>query len=121
MLKVETGSYLGVSYGTPEHRLLHYRRPHLKFTVSTFKLAADTAKEAPGVHFAYVCKKQEGADEQAEERWREVEEAIKLEEQGEEDVMDDSDEDDENEEDKELKEGEEIIKKAAEEEEKLKE
>ena len=118
VLKQESGSYLGVSYGTPEHRLLHYKRPHLKFAVHTFKLAGgEPGKEvaAAGVHYAYVCKKLEGADEQAEEKWKEVEEAIRLEEQGEEDIMDDSCSQ-ENEEDRELKEGEELMKKAAKEE-----
>jgi len=88
VLKVDTGAYLGVSYGTPEHRLLHYKRPHLKFGVSTFKLASgggggnDSGGNAggAGVHYAYVCRKQEGADELAEEKWKEVEEAIRLEE-----------------------------------------
>ena len=27
------GSYMGVSYGTPENRVLHYKRPHLKMAV----------------------------------------------------------------------------------------
>ena len=121
VLKEESGAYLGVSYGTPEHRLLHYKRPHLKFAVSTFKLAGgaggDPGKEVPaaGVHYAYVCRKLEGADLMSEERWTEVEEAIRLEEQAEEDVMDDTSSI-ENDEEKELKEGEEIMKKAAEDE-----
>ena len=32
VLKVD-GAYMGISYGTPENRLLHYKRPHLKMSV----------------------------------------------------------------------------------------
>ena len=35
MLKVD-GAYMGISYGTPENRVLHYKRGHLKFVVQTF-------------------------------------------------------------------------------------
>jgi hypothetical protein len=27
------GAYMGISYGTPENRLLHYKRPHLKMNL----------------------------------------------------------------------------------------
>lgn len=57
VLKVE-GSYMGISYGTPENRVLHYKRPHLKMSVQTFQLAP--MKENPSkesVHYVYVCAK----------------------------------------------------------------
>ena len=38
ILKVN-GSYMGISYGTPENRVLHYKRGHLKFSVQTYQVA----------------------------------------------------------------------------------
>ena len=32
-------AYLCVSYGTPENRVLHYKRGHLKLSVQTFQVA----------------------------------------------------------------------------------
>ena len=59
-----------------------------------------------------MCGKIEGADEQALDKWEEVQAQIQKEEDAlEDDLFDDSSE--ENEEEKELKEGEEIISKAA--------
>lgn len=65
---------MGISYGTPENRVIHYKRPHLKFTVQTFQVAPvreNPSKES--IHFVYVCKKQEGGDQQAEAQWPAVE------------------------------------------------
>ena len=43
------GSYMGVSYGTPENRLLHYKRAHLKLLVNTFEIAPEGKKAQDSV------------------------------------------------------------------------
>eukprot|EP00347_Sterkiella_histriomuscorum_P015715 403355957 len=87
------GGYMAISYGTPENRVLHYKRPHLKFNVSTFEIAPEGKKSQDAVHYVYVCKKQEGADEQCEENWTQVEQQIKKEEND--DLLEDSDDEEE--------------------------
>ncbi|CDW72686.1 UNKNOWN [Stylonychia lemnae] len=87
------GSYMSISYGTPENRVLHYKRPHLKFTVSTFEIAPEGKKSQDAVHYVYVCKKQEGAEEQCAINWAQVQQQIKKEECD--DLLEDSDQDEE--------------------------
>jgi ubiquinone/menaquinone biosynthesis C-methylase UbiE len=64
VLKVD-GSYMGISYGSPENRVLHYKRPHLKMTVQTFQVSPmrETTSSKEGLHYVYVCTKLEGANE----------------------------------------------------------
>ena len=55
---------MGISYGNPENRVFHYKRSHLKMVVQTFQVAPE--KDIPSkdsVHYVYVCKKLEGAEE----------------------------------------------------------
>jgi ubiquinone/menaquinone biosynthesis C-methylase UbiE len=67
-------AYLCVSYGTPENRVLHYKRGHLKLSVQTFQVApCAPLKEGQSIHYVYVCRKIEGADDMAAEKWPEVE------------------------------------------------
>ena len=100
ILKLD-GVYMGISYGTPENRLIHYKRGHLKLNVSTFQVAQPHPNGNQTIHYVYMCKKLEGADEQCELKWAEVEAEIKKEENDENDIMDDS----EDEEDEERPEG----------------
>lgn len=41
---------MSISYGTPENRVLHYKRPNLKFTVSTFEIAPEGKKSQDAVN-----------------------------------------------------------------------
>lgn len=98
VLKVDC-SYMGISYGTPENRVMHYKRPHLKMAVQTFQVAPareNVSKES--IHYVYVCKKIEGAEKQCEENWAAVETQIRKEELDEDNILDDSDDDEEEEE-----------------------
>jgi EEF1A lysine methyltransferase 4 len=77
VLKVD-GAYLCVSYGTPENRVLHYKRPHLKLSVQTFQVSPPNTQgkelpTPPSIHYVYICNKIEGADDQAVAKWDEVE------------------------------------------------
>lgn len=38
-----------ISYGTPENRVLHYKRPNLKFAISTFEIAPEGKKSQDAV------------------------------------------------------------------------
>ena len=81
---------MGISYGTPENRLVHYKRGHLKLNVSTFQVAQPHPNGNQTIHYVYMCRKLEGADELCEQKWAEVEAEIKKEENDENDIMDDS-------------------------------
>ena len=67
------GAYMAISYGNPENRLFHYKRDHLKFNLSTFQVVQPHPNGNQTIHYVYVCKKLEGADEQCELKWAEVE------------------------------------------------
>ena len=71
------GYYMAISYGTPETRLEHFGWDHLSFEVSTQVVSEDTDNP----HYVYLCKKKEGADQVANEKWAEVEELLKEEEE----------------------------------------
>ena len=62
ILKLD-GVYMGISYGTPENRLVHYKRGHLKLNVSTFQVAQPHPNGNQTIHYVYMCRKLEGADE----------------------------------------------------------
>ena len=49
VLKQELGSYMAISYGTPENRVLHYKRPNLKFAINTFEIAPEGKKSQDAV------------------------------------------------------------------------
>ena len=49
MLKSNDGAYMAISYGTPENRVLHYKRPNLKFNISTFEIAPEGKKSQDSV------------------------------------------------------------------------
>ena len=87
---------MGISYGNPENRVLHYKRPHLKLNVQTFQVAP-VRENAPkeSVHYVYLCKKLEGAEQVSEENWPHVEAQIKKEELDEENILYDSEDDEE--------------------------
>ena len=70
------GYYIMISYGDPESRLFHLEREFLSFKIRQYKLfyeeEADKAKndqpkdqenDDPKIHYIYVCKKLEDADE----------------------------------------------------------
>ena len=55
MMKVE-GSYMSISYGTPENRVLHYKRQHLKLLVSTFEIAPEEkVQDAVSYNILFHC------------------------------------------------------------------
>ena len=85
------------SYGTPENRLIHYKRGHLKLNMSTFQVAQPHPNGNQTIHYVYMCKKLEGADEQCELKWAEVEAEIKKEENDENAIMDDTEEEEDEE------------------------
>jgi len=60
------GYYVAVSYGLPESRLQHFVREHLQFEIEHFPIVqveSDSLKQPEMLHYIYVCKKCEGADE----------------------------------------------------------
>lgn len=99
VLKVD-GAYMGISYGNPENRVLHYKRGHLKMTVQTYQVApAKDSKDQQSVHFVYVCKKIEGAEAHCAANWDAVEAQIRKEELDEDegDLLGDDEEEEEEE------------------------
>lgn len=52
---------MGISYGYPESRVLHYKRAHLHMELRVFEIQPQNPKDS--LHYVYVCKKLEGADE----------------------------------------------------------
>mmetsp|Transcript_33419 Transcript_33419/g.32467 ORF Transcript_33419/g.32467 Transcript_33419/m.32467 type:complete len:127 (+) Transcript_33419:418-798(+) len=88
------GVYMFISYGSPENRTLHFERAHLKFSLQTFQIAPSSAKSKDSIHYVYILRKQEGADEQCALNWPTVEAQVKK-EQEEEELYNESDDDDE--------------------------
>ena len=64
------GFYMSVSYGNPESRTVHYERCHLKFESSIIEIPPKDPKDS--IHYVYVNKKLEGADEHSEINWPKV-------------------------------------------------
>ena len=71
------GTYMAISYGTPDNRLDHFSWKHLHWEVSHLALGQDTDNP----HYIYLCKKKEDADEICAENWKEVEESLYEEDQ----------------------------------------
>ncbi len=65
---------MGVSYGYPGSRSVHYQRCHLKSEFSIIELPPKDPKDS--IHYVYVNKKLEGADEHCEKYWSKVHEEI---------------------------------------------
>ena len=69
------GYYMVISYGTPENRVLHFKRPHLSFEIQQYTIEEEEKKESR--HYIYVCKKLPNADEVSNNNWVKVKEALR--------------------------------------------
>lgn len=65
------GTYMAISYGTPENRLEHFNFQHLNWTVSQEEIGSSTNR-----HYVYNCMKQSGSEEHAAANWEEVSERL---------------------------------------------
>ena len=52
---------MAISYGEPKNRTFHFQRKFLKFDVKTIKISKGNGDDAK-IHYIYLCKKLEGAD-----------------------------------------------------------
>lgn len=50
-----------ISYGEPKNRVIHFQRKFLKFDIEVVKI--EKKEEVPKMHYIYLCKKLEGADD----------------------------------------------------------
>ena len=66
------GTYMAISYGTPESRLEHFHWEHLHWDVSHEVIGED----GDNPHYIYLCRKKEGADQICQEKWAQVEESL---------------------------------------------
>ena len=55
---------MAISYGEPQNRVVHFQRKFLKFDIETIKI--EKKGDETKIHYIYLCKKLEGADEIAE-------------------------------------------------------
>ena len=63
------GFFVSVSFGQPESRAKHFKRPHLNFSpVQSVKLNAESNSPAP--NYAYICQKLEGANKVCKANWQ---------------------------------------------------
>ena len=53
--------YMGISYGSPGSRMLHYKRSHLRFDLQVIEILPKDPRDS--LHYIYANKKIEGADE----------------------------------------------------------
>ena len=90
----EGGIYMIISYGQPENRIFHLEREHLNFEISMFTIKKESddfvddlsnAKEK--MHYVYICKKKEGADEVSDENFPKVFYELEKQEMMEEELM----------------------------------
>ena len=51
---------MAISYGEPKNRIEHFKRKFLKFDIQTIKICKKG--NDPKIHYIYLCKKLEGAD-----------------------------------------------------------
>ena len=56
--------YMGISYGQPGSRMLHYKRSHLKFDLQVIEISPKDPRDS--LHYVYANMKVPGADEQSE-------------------------------------------------------
>ena len=73
------GTYMAISYGHPCTRLEHLQWKYLDWEVSHVIMNG----ESQNTHFVYLCKKREGAEDADREYWKEVEEALYMDNQDE--------------------------------------
>ena len=72
------GIYMIISYGKPENRVFHLEREHLSFDINIYTIKKDysidnnfgltsannpNAQKYEKIHYVYICKKKEDADE----------------------------------------------------------
>eukprot|EP01016_Furgasonia_blochmanni_P045551 TRINITY_DN643_c0_g1_i7.p1 TRINITY_DN643_c0_g1~~TRINITY_DN643_c0_g1_i7.p1 ORF type:complete len:305 (-),score=37.50 TRINITY_DN643_c0_g1_i7:269-1183(-) len=69
------GVYFVISYGAPENRVLHFRRPHLSFYLEAFSITSrriedlDDEEDAENIYYCYMAKKKADADEVSAKNW----------------------------------------------------
>lgn len=51
---------MAISYGEPQNRVVHFQRKFLKFDIETIKI--EKKGDETKIHYIYLCKKLEGAD-----------------------------------------------------------
>jgi EEF1A lysine methyltransferase 4 len=72
-----SGVYILISYGNPESRMIHLQREHLAFEISVKVLKSSfveprTEQLHEKVHYVYICKKRQGADQISSENFPSV-------------------------------------------------
>ena len=75
----EGGYFVSISFGQPNTRELHLKRPHLKFETQTAKIQSPAGK-GPAANWLYIGKKLVGADEVSSQKWDETMEQVRQEE-----------------------------------------
>jgi len=60
---------MAISYGEPKNRTFHFQRKFLKFEIKTIKISKGNGDDAK-IHYIYLCKKLEGADQVAEKFYK---------------------------------------------------
>ena len=74
------GTYVAISYGSPENRVFYYLKAHLKFSMQTFTIYKKHKETGhPCQHYIYMLKKEPGAEQVCLEKWPTVYEEIKSE------------------------------------------
>ena len=58
------GIYFIISYGSPDNRMMHLERDHLAFDIQIYTIKKqDDDENGEKVHYGYICKKLENANE----------------------------------------------------------
>ena len=57
------GIYFVISYGQPENRMIHLERDHLAFDIQIYTIKKQEEDNSEKVHYGYICKKLENANE----------------------------------------------------------
>ena len=52
---------MAISYGEPKNRVIHFQRKFLNFDIEVIKI--EKKGDDPKIHYIYLCKKLEGADD----------------------------------------------------------
>lgn len=67
------GTYMIISYGKPENRLIHLERDHLDFDISVFTIKKESeSSDLDKIHYVYVCKKGKNADAKCEKMFNKI-------------------------------------------------
>ena len=92
------GSYMAISYGCPENRLIHFQREHLSFDISIFTIKKNNPSfpelNKEKLHYVYCLVKNKDADELSREVFEKVMEDLEKQEMSGDDNKDASDEED---------------------------